>query len=222
MIKTKLPLYTFIFLIFQLYSCEFFYEKINVNELELKDSLWHKKGSNELFSGIYIRKYSNGKIKEKATLKNGQLQGKFEKYYDNESIESKGYLNNKSELEGTFRLWYKSGSKASIIHYRDGNLHGKFTEWYEDGQINSRGKYDEGELDGLSEKFFENGKYEGYSYYNKGDLDSLFLFFNNGNKKVELKYLDGKDNSSSQEWDSTGVLIDYWGLKDGKLIDLKK
>ena len=191
--KTILFALTILIFLLQLTSCETHQKDVELNKLELRDSLWYEKNSNELFTGRYFEKYANGKLKGIIKIKKGKVNGQTEKYFEN-------------------------GVKESEIHYQNGVLHGKSVEWFENGQLSGKAYFHKGKLDGYSEKYFENGAYDGYSYYTMGELDSLFRFFINGNKKVELRYFDGMDNSLFHEWDSTGVLIDSWGFKDGELI----
>jgi MORN repeat variant len=127
------------------------------------------------YSGHFVEKFENGKLKYEITVKNGKKEGIETFYYENgaKKIETE-YKNDKED--GVWKQWYESGQLKLEAHYKNGEEHGAFTQWYDNGQKRV-------------ESSFVNGKKDGVECAWERD----------GTKKYETTYKDGQEIKNGQE-----------------------
>ena len=101
--------------------------------------------SNKPFSGELLVWHDNGKLRGKATIKDGKPDGPYAEYYeDGLLIKKKGA--------------YKGEKKV-----------GPWEEYYDNGQLNFKGTYKNGKEHGLFEMYHENGQLEYKETFKDGE-----------------------------------------------------
>ena len=95
---------TILMLLISLFSF-FLTAQTNIAELERIEGVWRKKGELKPFTGEFIEKFSNGKVKGTGFLENGILEGERVSFYENEVIRFKmfyknGTTNGKPQING--------------------------------------------------------------------------------------------------------------------------
>lgn len=133
--------------------------------------------------GSYESYYETGKIREKATFRqgqysgerilyyengqpeiiepydaDGQLNGMYKKYHENGVIHiEKPYVNN--VIQGTLRVFYPSGQIKEEVAMENNMENGPFTEYFENGTVQWKGTYLNGDNEfGLLEEFDSLGQ----------------------------------------------------------------
>ena len=143
-----------------------------------------------------IRKeyHANGTMREMGTYRNGKKQGNF-RVYDEEGKESGGLLFDNDILVG-------EGMIDSL-----GRRVGDWKLFYPDGKLRAQGKYVVGLREGNWTYFFTNGKTEQTGAY-KMDWPhgNWKWFYANGQLHREETYRNGKEDGSSVEYDTLGVI----------------
>lgn len=92
--------------------------EISGNELEIKNNIYYKINSNKPFTGR-VKVYSNrGSLLGKLSFRNGVIEGYYELYYENGSIESKGIL-----PDGFYKEYYENGNLYKEEIYRNDELY---------------------------------------------------------------------------------------------------
>jgi antitoxin component YwqK of YwqJK toxin-antitoxin module len=81
---------------------------------------------------------------------------------------------------GTFKTFYKDGTKKTIKMYKDGKLDGDYREFYSNGKTKLTGQFSNNIKVGAWEAFREDGK-----------IDEMYVISTNGNKMFELYGEDG-------------------------------
>jgi|GEM_PF-3786952 len=106
-------------------SCKSFQGTNNSNISEEYDSL-----------NIDVAKeyYSNGHLKRKTSLKNGELDGVEVAYYPNGQIRYTGFF--KKDLQDSLWVWfYNNGDTEQVDNWMNGKNFGDHNEYYKGGSI---------------------------------------------------------------------------------------
>jgi antitoxin component YwqK of YwqJK toxin-antitoxin module len=157
-----------------------------------------------------IRKeyYASGSIKEIGTYREGKRQGNF-RTFDEAGKEIGGQLFDGDVLVG-------EGMIDSL-----GRRIGDWKLYYPDGKTRAQGKYIEGLREGSWTYFFSNGKQEQTGQY-KMDLPTGMWkwYYATGSLHREEMYRNGKEDGTSIEYDTLGVVINEGefsaGARNGK------
>lgn len=157
-----------------------------------------------------IRKeyYSNGNIKQVGTYREGKRQGNF-RIYDENGNETGGMLYDNDALAG-------EGVIDSL-----GKRQGEWKLFYPDGTLRAKGKYVTGLKDGPWTYFYGNTRIEQSGIYIADKPTGIWKwFYVNGQLHREDMYRNGKEEGTSTEYDSTGVVINEGefvaGARNGK------
>ena len=105
-------------------------EGVSVEELEPRERLIYRIGSDVPYTGKSFELYPNGKLAEVFTFKDGLPNGLMTK-------------------------WYMNGQKQAELNFKDGMPDGLAVEWYETGEKMSEVTYKDGSPVDGSEKSFE-------------------------------------------------------------------
>ena len=157
-----------------------------------------------------IRKeyHPNGSLKEMGTYREGKKQGNF-RVYDDGGNETGGLLYDNNVLVG-------EGMIDSL-----GRRIGEWKLFYPDGKVRAQGKYAYGLREGNWTYFFTNGKTEQSGVY-KTDwpTGAWKWYYFNGQLHREEMYRNGKEDGTSIEYDTVGVVINEGefsaGARNGK------
>lgn len=157
-----------------------------------------------------IRKeyHANGSLKEMGTYREGKKQGNF-RVYDEAGNETGGLLYDNNLLVG-------QGMIDSL-----GRRIGDWKLFYPDGKIRAQGKYVDGLREGNWTYFFTNGKTEQSGIYKMDwPTGSWKWYYFNGQLHREDMYRNGKEDGTSVEYDTLGVVINEGefsaGARNGK------
>ena len=105
-------------------------EGVSVEELEPRERLVYRTGSDVPYTGKSFELYPNGNLEEVYTFKDGIPNGLMTK-------------------------WYMNGQKEAEVNFKDGKPDGLVVEWYETGEKMSEVTYKDGRPVDGSEKYFE-------------------------------------------------------------------
>ncbi|MFT5858809.1 MAG: antitoxin component YwqK of YwqJK toxin-antitoxin module [Flavobacteriaceae bacterium] len=87
----------------------------------------------ELFTGVGVKKYPNGKISKTTEFNKGEKHGEMKKWFEDGSLSYEASYSN-GRLNGTEKSWWINGNLRSISHFQKGIPKGSQKEWYLEGQ----------------------------------------------------------------------------------------
>ena len=168
---------------------------------------------------------------------NGEREGVWKKFYNNNRIRYQGQFKNGKEI-GTFKFYsalnsehptviksFEKGSNFAKVNYYDdkgvlkstGEMNGKvrigkWIYYHLDGKsILSEENYKKGILNGSSKTFYNTGKITEEMFYVNGKLHgNLKRYSDEGVLLDDLNYLNGKLHGAAKYYNVKGKLI-YWG-----------
>jgi antitoxin component YwqK of YwqJK toxin-antitoxin module len=147
--------------------------------------------------------YANGIISSEGTMIGGKKQGNF-RLYNEQGEENGGELYDKDRLVAR-------GMIDSL-----GRRQGDWIFFYESGEKYSEGRYDRGMKQGPWKFYYKNGKTEQEgSYSNDLAFGSWKWYFNTGALHREEFYKKGKEDGTSVEYDTVGVVINQGEYIEG-------
>ncbi len=174
---------TILMLLISLFSF-FLTAQTNIAELERIEGVWRKKGELKPFTGEFIEKFSNGKVKGTGFLENGILEGERVSFYENEVIR--------------FKMFYKNGT-----------TNGKSFENYETGVLKQEGHFIEGKENGEWRGYFPNGKIKVImNFMNGTQQGDYFEYDENGSLKAQYFFREGKVGYSDEIMNLTEKALD--------------
>ncbi len=109
-------------------------EGVSVEELEPRERLVYRIGSDVPYTGKSFELYPNGELEEVTTFKDGIPNGLMTK-------------------------WYMNGQKEAEVNFKGGKPDGLVVEWYETGEKMSEVTYKDGRPVDGSEKSFEKQEF---------------------------------------------------------------
>ena len=179
------------------------------------------------FEGPYTTWYESGQKQEVGTYENGLINGPSTYWLENGGREERFAKN--GELDGPYTIYYPNGQKEQEGTRKSNTLHGLITFWDEEGNFLETQKYENGELletstippDTPSEESNTVITDNTTTTENNNDASSLNVqlkesFHENGVKKMEAHYVDGKLNGSSTLWNEYGQKIIIVNYKEDK------
>ena len=101
--------------------------------------------------------------------KDGVLDGKMFKWYENGNLISEENYKNGKEV-GLQLFWYENGQLESKMNYENGEFEGKQYAWYENGNPDFIENFKNGKLDGTQLNWRENGIFNYSVKYNNGEI----------------------------------------------------
>ena len=125
------------------------------SQLEMRDSLIYKKGSEIPFTGREKARVQD-KIIEYDVV-NGVKNGEFKLYQLNGTLEISGQMENNKNV-GLWQYFYPTGELESEGNFVDNNPEGKWKWYYPSGKIKEEGSYVKGKRIGLWKQYDEQGK----------------------------------------------------------------
>ena len=189
--------------------------------------------------GSFETWYENGNKKERFNLEHGLPHGAYTTWYENGSKEKEVNLVN-NLFEGAYVLYYENGKPSETGTYANGKLQGQTIFWDEEGNFTKSTIFEDNKViqqsttppDNLQEIInsltadSQDHKApapteETFDLENNNDAASLNVqlkesFHENGVKKMEAHYVDGKLNGSSTLWDEYGQKIIIVNYKEDK------
>ena len=191
------------------------------------------------FHGSFVVYFENGNKKEVGSREAGILHGAYTTWFENGNKKQEVNLV-KNIFDGPYRIYFENGQLNETGTYEKGNLHGQIIFWDEEGNFTESRTYENGELletsttppENLAEVVnsltADSQDYEApapteetFDLENNNDAASLNAqlkesFHDNGVKKMEAHYVDGKLNGSSTLWNEYGQKIITVNYKEDK------
>ena len=174
----------------------FLQSKVNKNNLVQYGDKWFKENDDKPYTGRVFDLYkSNGSKKLEGQYKDGLMNGKWIRWYENGNKSDEGsYFNGdgtdkgktgipRNGRDGKWTIWYQNGQKMIEMTYKDGERDGLWTRWYENGQKKSEIHYKDGEQQGLHTSWYENGQKEIEETFKDGYVISKKFWNKDGSVK---------------------------------------
>ena len=133
-----------------------------LKQLEIVGGVWTRNGAP--YNGPYIDYYNSGRIQNWGFLLNGKL-------------------------DSTLTVYFQSGGKKSVAHYRDGVLHGPKNDYYKNGLVMFARTYEHGKEVRNSKYYFANGQVQQeLRLKNRTAYDTSVIYYSTGAVR-ELKLI---------------------------------
>ena len=118
-----------------------------------RNGIKYEVNSSTPFTGISLSYHENGQVNQRATFKDGKMEGITEDYFENGTLRVRANVKD-GEVEGFTETYYEDGTLASRAYRKDGEFDGIVEMYLEDGTLNFRMNFKDGELLG---RCFEPG-----------------------------------------------------------------
>ncbi|HEY1195062.1 toxin-antitoxin system YwqK family antitoxin [Flavobacterium sp.] len=175
-------------------------------------------------NGHYISYFQNGKVFEKAIVKDHKINDKWIRYYDNGNIE---WVNDLKEGTGKKMWYFENGQLSHSTHFVNNKINGKNESWHKNGKKKEISNWSNGKQNGLYESFYENGKLEERTnWLNDKTEGKSEVWYDNGQKKGIQFYKAGLKNGNYKLWHPNGNLRADFNFsldkKNGKAVKYHK
>lgn len=172
------------------------------NENGNKDGLWKYYHSNGRLKEKQIMKdgepadtafsyYSNGLLNLKVPYKNGKVDGKV-LVYNNGILSRSIYYENGEAGSGDLIDYHSIGTVNIKVPLVDGKANGTFKSFYDSGELFRTGEQKEGELSGARITYFKTGQVSYKEQYVEGELNGEYIsYYRDGQVEVKGQYEDG-------------------------------
>ncbi|MCF8218028.1 MAG: hypothetical protein K9J21_03480 [Bacteroidales bacterium] len=182
-------------------------------------------------NGYWKTYYKDGTLKSEGNRKNFKLDSTW-KFYDQQGNLSM-IINYEQGLKNGLRVTY-SEDEIKTEHFKDGVKDGWSKVFFPDSTLKREVKYVDGKKDGFEKEYDREGNIVTLKKYDQGFLVSReFInrrdkqgrkqgpwktFYNNGNLKTSVTYLNGKKNGIYKKYNKNGGLVEIKKYKNGKEI----
>ena len=157
--------------------------------------------------------------------------GKFRKHWSNGNLRYEWEYKNGKRVDGISRGWWPNGQLKQEWTWKDGRVNGLQTHYWMSGKKSCEGSYKEipaklvrvGKWTWWYEKETGEQKYREINYKNdpiETRHGLVTLWYDNGQKKVEGNYKDGKEDGIWIAWDENGQIKRENKNYDDKLFSL--
>lgn len=181
----------------------------------IKEVLFYKK-CNQKKDYVRIIYYKNGKMKIKSIFENGIKNGIQQSWFENGKIESQGFFIN-GKRDGVWFYW-KINNNLIVRTYQVGILSGRCYEMLKDKRTVS-GQYINGKEFGKWIWRDSLGNVQEISHYEHGLYNGVSMgFYDNGIKRGQVNYKNGKKNGVMTLWNEKGIEIKKEEYCNGNLI----
>ncbi len=169
-------------------------------------------------NGIFTEFYTNGNKKSEGHFVNGIKKGLHSEWYENgKKNKEQNYV--QGNLDGKSIEWYSNGQiKVEYLFLSGGIKTGYYTSYFENGQkhkqeyyiggiLKSEGTYEGDYLFKKSVEYYPEGQKKVEGFTKNGLRDGIWTeWFNTGEKKKELKYVNG--TITSVIYENTSLVTD--------------
>ena len=139
--------------------------------------------------------YPNGNKRVEAHFEDGELQGRYREWYEDEQLKKEGRYAN-DEQDGAFTSYHPNGRKSAVEHYRKGKLHGKTEAWWPKGQLMLTTTYSNGRRHGPTRSYFENGQLSAEGEFDQGLHHGTWrAWYEDGSKHKVAVFEEGREIS---------------------------
>lgn len=159
--------------------------------------------------GLYQEYFLDGKLKYAYNYKNGVLNGEY-KAYNNKGalIEQKTFIDGK--LNGTYYSFYEVGKsiKEYVIPYKNDEIEGVGTQFHPNGNIYFEANFKNGiRVNGVEKKYYINKQLLSETNYLDDEYNGVFKsYHSNGNVYEDGQMLDGLNTGNWKTYYFDGTL----------------
>ena len=91
-------------------------------------------------------------------------------YYQDGVLKTEAEYNDKNKLDGTYKIYYRSGELQKVLEYEDNKKHGKRISYHKNGKISLSGAWENGMRAGTWKSYNSKGKHwKSLTYDGKGN-----------------------------------------------------
>lgn len=145
---------------------------------------------------------------QKYNVLNGKLNGTHKKWFPDGTLQFEcTYVDDK--MEGVFRRYTQSGALFQEYNFLNDKVHGKVKKFAGNGRLRIDADFMNGKKHGTCiEYFVKTGKPSRVFNYANGKQDGMCtVYYENGLKKEEIGWKDGKLHGTYRSWDTRGNLL---------------
>ncbi len=151
------------------------------------------------------------------TYADGQLQGPFQTFYDEKSIQLEGQFD-QGELQGPVTRYDQSGFKIEEISYDHGKMHGPVTSWYSNCFRKQKGQYEQDLKTGHWTQWNFTGRLSSEGDYTKGLKTGIWSEYDReGHLQRRGPMVQDKEEGEWEFWDAQGQSWFKKSYKNGEL-----
>ena len=168
---------------------------------------------------IHIEYYPSGKKKAEIPYKNGKIKGLMTGWYESgRKLFEAPYKDGKRE--GVTVSFYENGKKECETLFKNDKEEGVAIEYYENGRKHFETPYKHGKREGVEKIWDENENLTTSTWKNGRGVATEEIkkvgYFQNGNKKHERYFKNGKQEGVETAWYGNGLKKYEMPYKDGK------
>ena len=161
---------------------------------------------------------SDGYVRAKGSLNNSESKyGKWFWLYENGNTETEAHFKD-GDLDGTYNNYFNDGSLNYSVSYINGKVNGEYKLYNEKGALIETKIFVDDLIDGEYKSFHDIG--EAYpkhvTAYKAGKINGKSInYFTNGTKKWEEEHIDGKIEGVVKSYYKNGQLNSEMNYKEG-------
>ena len=193
--------------------------------------------------GVWISRYPNDLLKEKAAYRDGRKDGPFTSFYRNGRKEAEGVYHLDKQV-GKWTEWYQGGGeKAEMLFDNSGRKEGVSKEWFEnnrlkseeewqggrrqgtghyytkDGELSEEVQYAADQRNGVYRRWFAKEQPEEEAVYRNDKRDGKrVVWYRDNVKKFEGSYVEGRLHGEARYFDLAGEQRYILQFENGVMI----
>jgi antitoxin component YwqK of YwqJK toxin-antitoxin module len=99
---------------------------------------------------------------------NGDLQGEYKSYYDNDQLWEHAFFQN-GKHHGEYKRYHDNGQLWVHSFYLNGKLHGEFKLYHDNGQMYQHALYQNDKFHGEFKRYHDDGKLDYATFFYQGN-----------------------------------------------------
>jgi antitoxin component YwqK of YwqJK toxin-antitoxin module len=152
---------------------------VEANDVEFRyDGCYY---DDDIFTGVVIRRYSDGSILSESPIKDGKGQGIYKEYFENGNLKKECEYK-MGKLDGIYKEYYKNKQLSLQKYYEDNIPQKEYLSYYENGNMYLKLYFKDGLYEGNCTSYHINGNVYEKIYYEKGLYEGDYIsYYGNGN-----------------------------------------
>lgn len=190
-------------------------------------------------TGRYASFHANETPHEAYRCLRGKPAGPYERKDPDGSPIEKGVYDSLGRKQGPWESYHDDGTRASLTHYRDGEMADSALSWYAGGIVKERAYFQGGRGDligydslgrvahrralvngkpeGEARAFYPDGKVKSVTVYRDGQPVAMRRWHANGRLASEGTFVKGRKSGAWRQLDAQGRLVETSHYEDGDL-----